>query len=127
MKQLIGKRHSRGALDSELLRIGLLRRRVHQSWKITTISALIGGVILSSAQLVSGLGFFLVMLVLLLIRPGFELYFSARAFCPHCDADLFMDLCSKENREGIDSEFHCPYCGKDAKQIDPHKVTVLDV
>ena len=75
----------------------------------------------------SGFGFVLVMLVLLLIRPGFELYFSARALCPHCDADLFMDLCFVENREGIDSGFNCPYCGKDAKQVDLNKITVLDI
>ncbi len=127
MRKLFGKRHRRGASDSELFRIVLLRRRIHQSWKITTVSAFIGGIILSNAKLVSGFGFFLVMLVLFLMRPGFELYFSARALCPHCDADLFMDLCFAENREGIDSEFICPYCGRDATQVDPNKITVLDV
>ncbi|WP_156817201.1 hypothetical protein [Rubritalea marina] len=120
------ERLRREAKGSPLLALALYRRRVHKSWKITSISAFCGGLVLSSAGLLGGAGFLLVIVVLLLLRPAFEVYFSARAHCPHCGADVFMDLCQKESQDGIESGLVCPYCGRDATKqgADPSAMTV---
>ncbi|MFC4991218.1 hypothetical protein [Rubritalea tangerina] len=112
---------------SSLTRLALLRRRVHQSWKTTMLVAVVGGSTFLAAGLMPGVGVVFVLLLLLLLRPGMEVYFSREAVCPHCEADLFLEMCQVENAGGIELGLRCPRCGRDASKVDERHGEIIDI
>lgn len=112
---------------SSLTRYALLRRRVHASWKTTLLVALVGGSTLLAADLVPGVGVLLIIVLIALARPAMEVYFSRQCICPHCEADLFLELCEIENAGGIEGGLRCPQCNRDASKVDSTNGPVIDV
>ncbi|MFC5050172.1 hypothetical protein ACFPK9_06075 [Rubritalea spongiae] len=112
---------------SSLTRCAQLRRRVHGSWKTTLLVAIAGGGVLAAAGLAAAWAVFVVMLCVALVRPVMEVYFSHRAVCPHCEADLFLEMCEIENMGGIEGGLRCPSCGRDASKIDSQNGPVIDI
>ena len=112
---------------SSLTRYAQLRRRVHSSWKTTLLVALVGGSVFLAGGLVPVGGVMLVLFVLVLVRPAMELYFSRQCLCPHCEADLFLEMCQVENAGGIEQGLICPVCRRDASKIDERNGPVIDV
>lgn len=112
---------------SSLARYALLRRRVHASWKTTLLTAIVGGGVLIASGLAPAFGVLLVLVLVFLVRPAIELYFSSQSLCPHCEADVFLELCALENGEGIEKGMRCPSCGKDATKITETMGPVIDV
>lgn len=104
-----------------------LRRRVHASWKTTLLVAVVGGGVLAAAGLAQAWAVFLVVLVVCLVRPAMELYFSHKAVCPHCESDLFLEMCEIEAVGGIEGGLRCPRCGLDASKIDNTHGPVIDI
>ncbi len=82
---------------------------------------------LLAGSLVSVGGVMAVLLVLALVRPIMELYFSCKCLCPHCEADLFLEMCEVENAGGIEQGLACPICRRDASKIDDRHGPVIDV
>lgn len=112
---------------SSLTRYALLRRRVHSSWKTTLLVAIVGGCSFLAAGLVPGGGVVVIILLIALARPAMELYFSRQCVCPHCEADLFLEVCEIENAGGIEDGLRCPRCGRDASKVDSTNGPVIDV
>ncbi|MGJ8671424.1 hypothetical protein [Rubritalea sp.] len=112
---------------SSLTHCAQLRRRVHASWKTTLLVALVGGAVLGAGHLVAAWAVFLVVLIIAVVRPMMEVYFSHRAVCPHCEADLFLEMCEIETMGGIEGGLRCPSCGLDASKIDDKHGPVIDI
>lgn len=112
---------------STLTRYALLRRRVHKSWVTTLIVAVVGGGIFLAAGLMPVMGVLGVIVALALLRPIMEVYFSSVVKCPHCEADLFLEMCAKETLDGVEEGFVCKYCGKNATSIDSQNGPVVDI
>lgn len=101
-------------MTRNLVRLARLRRRVHASWKATLVVAVLGWMIFGWAGLVSGLGGFLVVFAVVLMRPVFEVWLSNQCFCGKCGADVFMEVCRAEAAGGVEEGVRCPACGADA-------------
>ena len=112
---------------SSLTQCAQLRRRIHASWKTTLLVAILGGGVLGAAGLIAAWAVFVVVLAVVLVRPAMELYFSHRAICPHCEADLFLEMCAAESQDGIEAGLRCPNCGLDASKIDRQHGPVIDI
>jgi hypothetical protein len=112
---------------SLLTRYALQRRRVHGSWKTTLICGIVGGCIFLATGLMPVGGVFLVVLLLVLVRPAMEIYYSRQCICPHCEADLFLEVCEIENAGGIEQGLSCPQCGRDASKVDSTNGPVIDI
>jgi hypothetical protein len=112
---------------SSLTRYALQRRRVHGSWKTTLICGIVGGCIFLAGGLMPVGGVFLVVLLLVIVRPAMELYYSRQCVCPHCEADLFLEVCQIENVGGIEQGLACPRCGRDASKVDSSNGPVIDI
>jgi len=102
---------------SKLVRMAKLRRRVHDSWKVTLVVALLGWLILGYAGLIHGAAGFFVVLGVLLFRPLMEVWFSNQFFCPHCGADVFLEVAGLESKGGKVEEagLKCLECGGDVR------------
>jgi hypothetical protein len=100
---------------------------VHASWKTTLLVAVVGGGVLGAAKLAPVWAVFLIVLVTALVRPAMELYFSYRATCPHCESDLFLEMCEIESMGGIEGGLRCPKCGLDASKIDSRHGPIIDI
>lgn len=100
---------------------------MHASWKTTLLSCIVGGGVLVASGLVSVGGMLLVAIVVFLVRPAMELYFSGQIHCPHCEADVFLELCAAENGAGIEHGLRCPSCGEDASKISISMGPVIDI
>lgn len=111
-----------------VLKNALLRRRVHKSWKVTMVVALLGWFVFGFGGLLGGTEGFLIVLVVFLIRPVAEVVFSRRFYCPHCGADVFLDVCLEESRgAGVEHGVKCSHCGKDATRRVRQIENVVDV
>lgn len=82
---------------------------------------------LIAANLAPALGVLLVVFLVFLVRPVMELYFSSQCLCPHCETDLFLELCAAESGAGIEDGLRCPSCGEDASKISRSMGPVIDV
>lgn len=89
--------------------------------------ALFGGALFVSADLVSGIDLAIVLFALFLLRPIAELYFSATSHCPHCQADVFMELCRKELAGGVEEGLICAQCGKDCCVVSRQNGPLVEV
>ncbi|MFT5883080.1 MAG: hypothetical protein ACI9FG_001590 [Crocinitomicaceae bacterium] len=112
---------------SLLTRHALQRRRVHESWKTTLICGIVGGCIFLATGLMPVGGVFLVVVLLVIVRPAMELYYSRQCICPHCEADLFLEVCEIENKGGIELGLPCPRCNRDASKVDSTNGPVIDI
>lgn len=114
--------------EDGVLKNALLRRRIHKSWKITMIVALLGWFVFGFAGLINGAAGFLLVLLLLLVRPLAEVAFSRMFYCPHCDADVFLEVCLVESRgAGVEHGVKCAHCGRDATQHLKLMDNVVDI
>lgn len=112
---------------SSLTRYALLRRRVHASWKTTLLASIVGGSVLMATGLASAFAILGIVFLVFLVRPVLEIYFSSQSLCPHCETDLFLELCTAENGPGIEEGLRCPSCGEDASKISKTMGPVIDV
>ena len=80
-----------------------------------------------AAGLAPALAILGIVFLVFLVRPVLEIYFSSQSFCPHCEADLFLELCSAENGSGIEEGLRCPSCGEDASKVSQSMGPVIDV
>jgi hypothetical protein len=72
-------------------------------------------------------GVFIVILLVILLRPVMEIYYSRQCICPHCEADLFLEICQIEMAEGIEQGLICRQCGHDASKISSTNGPVIDI
>lgn len=100
---------------------------MHSSWKTTLLVAVVGCIVFLAAGLIPGWGAILVVLALLVFRPAMEVYFSNQCYCPHCEYDLFLEVCAAESADGVEQGLRCPQCGEDAATISAMRGPVIDV
>ena len=100
---------------------------MHKSWVTTLVVALVGGGIFLAADLMPAAGVVGAIMLLALVRPIFEVYLSSVVKCPHCEADLFLEMCAKESIRSVEEGFTCKYCGKDATIVDSVNGPVIDI
>lgn len=86
-----------------------------------------GGSVLIATGLVPTLAIFGVVFLVFLVRPVMEVYFSSQSLCPHCEADLFLEVCTAESGEGVELGMRCTSCGEDATRITDSMGPVIDV
>ena len=100
---------------------------MHGSWKTTLICGIVGGGTFLATGLMPAGGVILVVLLLVLVRPAMEIYYSRQCICPHCEADLFLEVCQIENAGGIENGLVCPHCRRDAARVDSSNGPVIDI